>query len=479
MLWPIAIVGAETPVKSDLFARRHVATAVPSTTSTTSFGLTTPPFFGHPRGLALLFGVEMWERFSYYGMRALLVLYLVNGLHWKDADAASLYGTYTGLAYGVQMAGGIVADRWLGTKRCLVVGGAIIALGHFVLAIPAATAFYAGLALVVVGTGLFKPNVSTMVGQLYRPDDGRRDAGFTIFYFGINAGAFVAPFVTGYLGERVGWHWGFAAAGVGMLLGLGLFLWGHERYLRGVGSAPGGRAAADRAVAEETLTTTRVGRFAPAHDAGRRVVALLLVFAFAAVFWAGYEQAGSSLNLFTDRHTNRVVGHFEIPTSWFQTVQPLAVLLFALPFAALWQALARRGREPSTPMKMTAGLALLGTSFVIMMLAGRRADGGALVSPWWLVTTYVVQVLGEMCLSPVGLSYVTKVAPARYASLLMATWFFATALGNKLAGALASLAPSMSNASFFLISVVTSLVAAALLLAMVPPIRRMTAGSAH
>jgi POT family proton-dependent oligopeptide transporter len=218
-----------------------------------------------------------------------------------------------------------------------------------------------------------------------------------------------------------------------------------------------------------------VGQSAPDHDAGRRVVALLLVFAFAAVFWAGYEQAGSSLNLFTDRHTNRVVGEFEIPTSWFQTVQPLAVLVFALPFAALWQALGRRAREPSTPMKMTAGLALLGTSFVIMMLAGRRADGGALVSPWWLVATYVVQVLGEMCLSPVGLSYVTKVAPARYASLLMATWFLATALGNKFAGALASLAPSMSNTSFFLISVVTSLAAAAVLLAMVPLIRRMTA----
>ncbi|AHG92528.1 amino acid/peptide transporter (plasmid) [Gemmatirosa kalamazoonensis] len=323
-------------------------------------------FLGHPRGLALLFGVEMWERFSYYGMRALLVLYLVNGLHWRDADAASLYGTYTGLAYGVQMAGGVVADRWLGTKRCLLLGGVLIASGHFVLALPALAAFYTGLALVVVGTGLFKPNVSTLVGQLYAPDDARRDAGFTIFYFGINTGAFVAPFVTGYLGERVAWHWGFGAAGVGMLLGLALFVWGRDRYLRGLGERPmGGRP--DRADVEP-----------PTRDAaaGRRVMALLLVFGFAAVFWMGYEQAGSSVNLFTERHANRVVGGFEIPTSWFQTVQPLAVLLLALPFAALWQSLGRRGREPSTPTKMTAGLALLGASFVILALAGRRADAG-------------------------------------------------------------------------------------------------------
>jgi POT family proton-dependent oligopeptide transporter len=300
-------------------------------------------FLGHPRGLGLLFGVEMWERFSYYGMRALLVLYLVNGLHWSDRDAANLYGTYTGLVYGVQIVGGFLADRFLGTRRSLVIGGIIIALGHFVLAIPTGAMLYLGLGLVVAGTGLFKPNVSTMVGQLYAPDDTRRDAGFTIFYMGINIGATFAPLVTGYLAQKLGWHWGFGAAGVGMVLGLLIFVWGRNTYLAGIGvNPPGKRTVGDETAERDASATTRI-------------LALLLLFAFVGVFWMGYDQAGSSVNLFTDRHVDRRVGSFETPTAWYQSVQPFAVLVFAPLFAVLWAMLSRRSREPSTPTKWRLG----------------------------------------------------------------------------------------------------------------------------
>jgi len=418
-------------------------------------------FFGHPRGLGLLFGVEMWERFSYYGMRALLVLYLVNGLHWSDRDAANLYGSYTALVYAVQIFGGSLADRWLGTQRSLVIGGSIIAAGHFALAIPVPSTLYLGLGLIVAGTGLFKPNVSTMVGQLYSPTDARRDAGFTIFYMGINIGATIAPLVTGYLAERVGWHWGFGAAGVGMVFGLALFMWGRGRYLAGIGA----RSAA---------TVAREGGPVIDESATRRVVALLVLFAFVAVFWMAYDQAGSSVNLFTDRHVDRRFGGFVAPTSWFQSVQAAAVLMLAPVFAALWIALARRRREPSTPAKMVYGLGFVAASFVLLAAAGGLGDAGAPVSPWWIIAAYVVQVFGEMCLSPVGLSYVTKVAPVRYASLIMAAWFLAVGVGDKIGGMLAATAPAMPAGRYFTLIGVIVLVAALLLASFVPWLKRQT-----
>jgi POT family proton-dependent oligopeptide transporter len=423
-------------------------------------------FLGHPRGLGLLFGVEMWERFSYYGMRALLVLYLVNGLHWSDRDAANLYGTYTGLVYGVQIIGGFLADRFFGTRRSLLIGGAVIALGHFVLAIPTGTMLYLGLGLVIAGTGLFKPNVSTMVGQLYAPEDTRRDAGFTIFYMGINVGATFAPLVTGYLAQKMGWHWGFGAAGVGMVLGLLIYVWGRDTYLAGVGVTPPGKrvAGGTTAVSDDSATT--------------RILALLLLFAFVGVFWMGYDQAGTSVNLFTDRHVDRHVGSFETPTAWYQSVQPFAVLVFAPIFAGLWAALSRRNREPSTPAKMGLGLGLLALSFVVLAIAGRRSDAGSLVGPWWIVAAYVIQVLGEMCVSPVGLSYVTKVAPVRYASLLMAAWFLATGVGDKFAGVVAGIAPTMTAERFFWMVGAIVGVATVLLALIVPWLRRATARAA-
>jgi POT family proton-dependent oligopeptide transporter len=423
-----------------------------------------PTFLGHPRGLALLFLVEMWERFSYYGMRALLVLYLVNALKWDTARASNLYGSYTSLAYITPLLGGYLADRFLGTRRSLVIGGILIACGHFSLALTGTATFYLGLALVIMGTGFFKPNVSTMVGQLYPEGDSRRDGGFTLFYMGINLGAFLAPLICGYLGERVGWHYGFGAAGVGMVLGLALYLWGRDKYLPGIGVG----APAARKLHVETS--------ARSADDKKRVAALVIVVLFVVAFWSAFEQSGSSMNLFADKNTNRMVGSFLVPASWFQTVNAGFILLLAPLFAFMWRRLSSAGREPSTPMKMVFGLALLGIGFLFMVIGGRLADAGALVSPFWLIATYFLHTTGELCLSPVGLSYVTKVAPLRLASVLMAGWFLANGAGNKIAGSLAALSGSMSHASFFTIFFVTSMTAAALLFFLVPRINRLTAG---
>ncbi len=427
--------------------------------------------FGHPRGLSLLFLVEMWERFSYYGMRALLVLYLVNALEWDTPRATNLYGTYTSLAYLTPLFGGYLADRFLGTRRSLVIGGVLIALGHFSLAVQGMVSFYLGLALVIIGTGFFKPNVSTMVGQLYPEGDPRRDGGFTLFYMGINLGAFIAPLICGYLGERVGWHYGFGAAGVGMVFGLCLYLWGRNKYLPGIGFTPARPRPND--VREPVVGSVEAAK---SDDDRRRIIALAIVVLFVVAFWAAYDQTGSSMNLFADKATNRMFRGTVIPASWFQSINPGFILLLAPFFALLWRRLQMNGREPSTPMKMVVGLALLGFGFVFMVIGGRRADAGIFVSPLWLVVTYFFHTTGELCLSPVGLSYVTKVAPARFASLLMAGWFLANSAGDKIAGMVAGLYGRIPNTSFFMIFVVSSLVASGLLYLLVPRINRLTAG---
>ena len=431
-----------------------------------------PTLFGHPRGLALLFLVEMWERFSYYGMRALLVLYLVNALKWDTPRATNLYGTYTSLAYLTPLLGGYLADRFFGTRRSLVIGGVLIALGHFSLAVQGMVTFYLGLTLVIIGTGFFKPNVSTMVGQLYPEGDPRRDGGFTLFYMGINLGAFLAPLLCGYLGERVGWHYGFGAAGVGMVLGLALYLWGRDKYLPGIG-LPVARSMPELRDASPTSARPASRR---SEEDNRRILALAIVVLFVVAFWGAFEQAGSSMNLFADKNTQRMAGSFLIPASWFQVVNAGFILLLAPIFALTWRRLQLAGREPSTPMKMVIGLALLGLGFLFMVIGGRRSDAGILVSPMWLVATYFLHTTGELCLSPVGLSYVTKVAPARFASVLMAGWFLANGAGNKIAGALAGLYGRMPNAQFFMIFVVSSVVASGLLFLLVPKINRLTAG---
>ena len=494
--------------------------------------------FGHPRGLALLFAVEMWERFSYYGMRALLVLYLVNALGWSDGNAARLYGTYTSLVWLTPIIGGYIADRILGTRRSMIIGALIITTGHFLLALQLMPTFYLGLACVIIGTGFFKPNVSTQVGQLYPPGDPRRDAGFTIFYMGINLGATLAPIVCGYLGERIGWHYGFGAAGVFMLLGLLTYLKWRSQFLPGIGLPPTAEERAARSVVESTgpnnvrlaMIGAAIGAVVTWLAAGanmnvvgwimgggwvqlilgicvgaamsisvlgtrgeerKRVIAIFVVTFFVVFFWMAFEQAGSSMNLFADRYTDRNFGSFVIPASWFQSVNAFFIIVCAPLVAWLWRILSARNKEPSTALKMVIGLVLVGLGFVFMVIGSRGADACAarvgadaareqchVASPMWLVLAYLMHSLGELSVSPVGLSYVTKVAPVRLVSMLMGVFFLSNAVANYLGGILAAQTENIAKqGTFFTIPIVTSWGAALLMLALVPLLKRLTASA--
>jgi len=441
----------------------------------------------HPAGLASLFFTEMWERFSYYGMRALLVLFMVDavrgGLGLSDRVATAIYGIYTGAVYLMSLPGGWVGDRLLGRQGAVWNGGVLILLGHLLLAVPRPLTFFPGLALVVAGSGLLKPNMSALVAELYPEGGARRDAGFTIFYMGVNLGAALGPFVCGALGERWNWHYGFGAASVGMALGLVQFRLSRGR-LGGAGQRPANplppgwqrraapiavRAAAGllllgllvwwfrpgAVVIARCMTTVILvvgalfyGRlFAPgclARGERRGVWMILILLVASALFWAGFEQAGSSFNLFAGRYTDRVValpgwlgGPREIPAGWFQSLGAVFVILFAPVFAALWVRLGRRGLNPPTSVKFGLGLLSLASGFVIMAGAAVVVAGGGKAAPVWLMATYLVHTFGELCLSPVGLSSVSQLAPARLVGRLLGVWYLATALGNVVAGLLA------------------------------------------
>ena len=440
-------------------------------------------FFGHPRGLATLFFTELWERFSYYGMRAILILYLVDaietgGMGLTVAKGGAIYGMYTAGVYLLALPGGWIADRILGQQRAVFTGGVIIAAGHFSMAIPSTFTFFAGLMLIVVGTGLLKPNVSAMVGDLYPDGGGRRDAGFTLFYMGINVGALVGPLIVGFLGERINWHLGFSAAGVGMVLGLVQYKMGlkylgeagrlqpevrdgvsqaKQRLLMGIGVTVGlvvvlalmqsmGAIALDLVrVAEGTgifivalaalyfAYLLVLGGLTPAEK--KRVVYIFILFLGAAMFWSGFEQAGSSLNLFAERLTDRTVFGFEAPASWLQSVNPLFIIILAPVAASFWVWLGER--NPSIPVKFGAGLALFGCGFFVIAWGASFTGGGQLVSPAWLVVMYFFHTVGELALSPVGLSSVTKLSPPRLVGQMMGIWFMGTALGNLIAGLVA------------------------------------------
>src|SRR5438477_1546590 len=453
---------------------------------------------GHPPGLYTLFFTEMWERFSYYGMRALLTLFMVapvgsGGLGFDNRRAGLIYGTYTMSVYMLSIPGGFIADNFLGSRISVLYGGIIIALGHFTLALHSEMTFYLGLVLIAVGTGLLKPNISTMVGGLYAPGDQRRDAGFSIFYMGINIGAFTAPLVTGWLAQSLGfktlltnwgfdplhsWHWGFAAAGGGMTIGLIVYLWTGRRLAQ-VGHAPA--AESQRPWGKLMLVLVGAGAlfgisrlsdtnprsewisygyvslpiaailwFGFRDNPDSRRIAAVLVFSLAAlIFWAIFEQAGSTISLFADQLTDRTLpneGVFNLfgwkihlgspfPSAWFQSVNSLFVILLAPVFAWLWVRLG--DRQPSAPAKFVLGLVFLGLSFLLMAPAARLTVTHK-VSPLWIVGLLFLQTVGELCLSPVGLSTMTKLAPAKLVGLVMGIWFLAAALGNKLAGVFAS-----------------------------------------
>jgi POT family proton-dependent oligopeptide transporter len=431
-------------------------------------------FFGHPRGLSTLFFTEMWERFSYYGMRAFLMLYMTapaaaGGLGFADKDAASIYGTYTGSVWGAAILGGLVADRLLGQYRSVLVGGTIIAAGHFSLAFKAVPLFYVGLTLIAIGTGLLKPNVSTLVGSLYAPGDTRRDAGFSIFYMGINLGAFFGPIIAGYLAQRVDWHIGFACAGFGMALGLVQYILGKKRL----------RDAIDR-LEQKPAVKTPAAVVTPAVTSGglgftanewKRMGAIVIFFIAAGLFWGGYEQAGSTLNLFADRYTRLDVMGFSFPSSWFQSVPPIFVIVLAPIFAWLWMRLGPK--EPSVPAKFAVALFFMALAFLVIVPAGGYAQSGAgvRVSPWWLVASYGISELGELCLSPVGLSAVTKLAPVRIVGLMMGVWFLSNAVGNKLAGWAAGFFSTIPLETLFGIVTGVLLAASIVMFVLVKPIK--------
>ncbi len=440
----------------------------------------TAGWFGHPRGLSTLFFTEMWERFSYYGMRAFLILYMTapvaaGGLGFDVPRASSVYGTYTGSVWVTPILGGLVADRMLGAYRSVLLGGIVIALGHFTLALRALPFFYTGLALIVIGTGLLKPNATTLVGSLYDEQDARRDAGFSIFYMGINLGAFIGPLLAGGLAQKVDWHLGFACAGVGMTLGLIQYVLGRDRL----------RPAMERVASRVRRAAPVAG--APARAGGGailgftpiewgRIAAVVVFFVFAALFWAAYEQAASTLNLFVDRYADRTVLGWTVPSSWFVAIQPLFVILLSGVFAWLWVWLGPR--EPSTPAKFSLGLLFVGLSFVLLLPAGAIAQrgGGVLVSSLWLVGAYFLQVVGELCLSPVGNSAVTKLAPPRIVGMMMGVWFLSIGAGNKLAGWVAGLSASVPLTTLFGALAAVTLVAALVLFLLLQPVRRLMGG---
>jgi POT family proton-dependent oligopeptide transporter len=485
---------------------------------------TNASFFGHPRGLATLFFTEMWERFSYYGMRALLILFMTaavdkGGLGFDVGKAGVIYGLYTAGVYLMSLPGGWVADRIFGQRRAVLYGGILIALGQFSLGVHALPFFFLGLALLVVGTGLLKPNVSTMVGQLYGAEDKRRDAGFSIFYMGINLGAFFAPLACGYVGQRVNWNLGFVLAGVGMTLGLVQYVVGGK-HLGEAGLHPVRPESPEAARKQKRsmeiaavalvvvigvplllsmagmveitakfvgnavgvlLIALTVGVFWWLLSSGewtpverKRFMATAVLFLAAALFWSAYEQAGSTLTLFADRSTdNRVLGH-PYPSSWFQSLNSLFVILLAPLFAWVWIRLGKR--EPSSPAKFSLGLVLVGLGFVVVGIAALRTASGALVSPAWLTATYFLHTCGELSLSPVGLSAMTKLAPARVASLMMGVWFLSDAVGNYMGGRVASVYESFSTPVLFATVACFTIGLGVVLMLLVKPMKRLMGG---
>ncbi|HEY1772731.1 MAG TPA: peptide MFS transporter [Gammaproteobacteria bacterium] len=443
-------------------------------------------FLGHPLGLMNLFFTEAFERFSYYGLRALLILYLLDavtkgrgGLGLTDHDAAGIYALYVGFVYLLSLPGGWIADRLLGQQQAVFYGAIIIAFGQFALAAGGLSCAVLGLVLIVLGTGLLKPNVSVIVGQLYPEGGARRDAGFSIFYSGINLGAFVAPLPVSYVAERFNWHWGYLVCGI-VMLGGAFWFRSTKHWLAGAGAAPSysGDAKRDAAIKKRGWIAVVVAMvalafgglalflrwfsFDPNTVAGytgfgilaaaiaffayilvfggltsiekKRVVVIFLLFAGAATFWTGFEQAGSSLNIFGERYTDRNVMGFVFPAGWFQSVQPFFIITLSPFLGYLWVKLAAKNLNPSTPMKFAFGLFLMAIGFWVMVGAAHVVAHGALATPYWLIVTYFFHTVGELCLSPVGLSAVTKLAPPRYMSQMMGTFFMGLSLGNVFAG---------------------------------------------
>ena len=402
--------------------------------------------FGHPIGLYVLFFTEMWERFSYYGMRAILVLYLVAettegnaGLGWTNGEALALYGWYTMLVYVASIPGGWIADKFLGQKKSVLYGGILLVAGHSILAIEELWAFYSGLGLIILGVGLLKPNISTMVGGLYKQGDIRRDKGFTIFYIGINLGAFLSSLIVGYVGEVHGWHYGFGLAGIGMTLGLVQYLLG-QKYLKNVGNFYGDSENNEELEAmKKPLTKIEKDR----------VIVLFISFLLVIVFWGAFEQAGGLMNIYAKENTNRILMGWEVPASWFQSLNAMFIIFLGTSVALYWANRKLKGKVSSSLFKMIIGLIIMGTGFFFMSAAASEFNNTGASAMYWLVLAYLFHTIGELCISPVALSYITKLAPVKYASLMMGVYFAMTGFGNKLAGLLGESAEGLGELTVF------------------------------
>ncbi|NRA44516.1 MAG: peptide MFS transporter [Oligoflexales bacterium] len=435
---------------------------------------TNEEWFGHPKGLFILFFTELWERFSYYGMRAILVLYMISlttdknpGFGWDEATALGIYGWYTMAVYLASIPGGIIADRFLGQKKTVMLGGALLCAGHIVLAINAMWAFFLGLALIVLGVGALKPNISTMVGGLYEPSDIRRESGFTIFYIGINLGAFLAALLVGFVGEQIGWHYGFGLAGIGMLIGQAVYIMG-QKHLKHVGnkyldeSSEGGLSKQPLSPVEKD-----------------RIIVLLISFLIVIVFWGAFEQAGGLMNIYTKQKINRMMFGFEIPASTFQSLNPLFIMMFGTLVATYWMGRKRKNKESSSLFKMAVGTMIMGLGFLLMSFAAleTQTSSNGQAAMFWLVGAYFLHTIGELCASPVALSFITRLAPAKYASIMMGVFFACTGLGNKIAGLVGEAAQDAGELQIFTGIFGFCLVFGLLILAFLGKLKQLTHGA--
>ena len=430
--------------------------------------------WGHPVGLYILFFTEMWERFSYYGMRALFTLFLVAettssnaGFGWSNGEALALYGWYTMLVYVSSIPGGWIADRLLGQKKTVMLGGALLCIGHSVLALNSEMTFYLGCFFIILGVGCLKPNISSMVGGLYKAKDERRDLGFYIFYMGINIGGFLAPIVCGFIGENIGWHYGFGLAAIGMFFGQAVYIWG-QKYLSNVGNLISRKNEADRELLDRPLSSIE-------RD---RIKVLLISFLLIILFWAAFEQAGGLMNLYASQKTDRIFfGLFEIPASVFQSVNSFFIITLATAVGAFWLKWGKKGKESSSIFKIAVGLIIMALGFGFMSAASIQYESNGSSAMYWLILAYLFHTIGELCASPVSLSYITKLAPLKYASIIMGLYWAATGLGNKVAGLIGQASEELGEFEIFTgIAVIWSIIGL-LVIAMLKPLKRLAHGA--
>lgn len=431
--------------------------------------------WGHPKGLYILFFTELWERFSYYGMRAILVLFMISsissdnpGFGWSEEDALTIYAIYTSLVYVMSIAGGWIADKFWGQKRTVLIGGILLCFGHGILAVEALWAFYTGLGLIILGVGGLKPNISTMVGGLYPEGDDRRDKGFTIFYIGINIGAFLSALIVGYLGEVHGWHYGFGLAGIGMVVGQLVYVWG-QKFLQGIGEATKDLSVEEAEAKKRALTKVEKDR----------MKVMFISFAIIVVFWGSFEQAGGLMNIYTDQKTDLYIGflNFTVPASWFQSVNAFFIITLGVPIAAFWYNWKRKGKESSSLFKMAIGVMIMGFGFLFMSAASLQFESQGSSAMYWLVLAYLFHTVGELCASPVALSFITKLAPLKYASFMMGAYFAATGVGNLLAGFVGRWSQTAGELEIFTGITVFCTIMGLLVLALLKPLKRLTHGA--